>query len=192
MTWPRHSKWITSYYISNCNLFDVQIHQAQGQKEHVKSCLKKAELLYKSASENRNSYTTPHILLSPLLKFPFSVGYLFLRENCPYSTVLIDTSLLLLDLHLPKEGMQILDLECDVFSTAFDNKWAHAKAHELMKEYKNGEIWLKENLSITKEEPMSWLLLGRIRYVNKEFAPALEAYEKVTPLTIIPSVCNHL
>lgn len=91
----------------------------------------------------------------------------------------METSLLLLDLYLQKEGKQVLDLECDVFSTAIDNKWAQAKAHELNKEYTKAEIWIKENLSISREEPMSWLCLGRIRYVNKRYEEALEAYEKV-------------
>ena len=146
----------------------------------MRICLKKAEMLYTIARESRNGYSTPHILLSPLLKFPFSVGYLFLRENIPCSTVLVETSILLLDLYLPKEGKQILDLECDVFSTAVDNKWAQGKAHELMHEYKEAKIWLNENLSVSKEEPMSWLLLGRAHYVNKEFAAAVRAYEKVS------------
>lgn len=156
------------------------MYNAQGQKENEKSCIRKAELLYKSSHENRTTYTPPNILLSPLLQFPFSVGYLFLRDpTLPRSTVFVETSLLLLDLNLQKEGKQILDLECDVFSTAVDNKWAQAKAHELNKEYTKAEIWIKENLSIKREEPMSWLCLGRIRYVNRKYEEALEAYEKV-------------
>lgn len=156
-----------------------QVYYAQGQKDNEKCCIKKAELLYKSSRDNRAAYTSPHILLSPLLKFPFSVGYIFLRENLPRSTVYVETSLLLLDLYLQKEAKQILDLECDLFSTAIDNKWAQAKAHELNKEYTKAEIWIKENLSITREEPMSWFCLGRIHYVNKKYEEALEAYEKV-------------
>lgn len=156
-----------------------QVYCAQGQKDNEKSCIRKAELLYKSSRENCNAYTAPHILLNHLLKFPFSVGYLFIQEKYPTSTVFVETSFLLLDLYLHKEGKQILDLECDVFSTAFDNKWAQAKAHELNKEYTKAEIWIKENLSITREDPMSWLCLGRIRYVSKKYAEALEAYEKV-------------
>jgi hypothetical protein len=157
----------------------MQIHQVQGQKENMNSCLKKTELLYKSARETHNLYSTPHILTSSLLKFPFSAAYLFLKEMGESSTALIDTSLLLLDLHLPKEAIQILELECDMFSTAFDNKWAQAKANELLMDYKLGEVWLRENLSITKDEPMSWLLMGHNRYISGQFAEALEAYEQV-------------
>ena len=156
-----------------------QVYHAQGQKDNEKSCIKKAELIFKSSSENHNAYSAAHILLNPLLKFPFSCGYLFIQEKYPTSTVYVETSLFLLDLHLQKEGKQILDLECDVFSTALDNKWAQAKAHELNKEYTKAEIWIKENLNITREDPMSWLCLGRIRYVSKKYAEALEAYEKV-------------
>jgi tetratricopeptide (TPR) repeat protein len=156
-----------------------QVYYAQGQKDNEKSCIRKAEMLYKASRGNRNAYTAPHILLNPLLKFPFSVGYLFIQEKYPTSTVYVETALLLLDLYLQKEGKQILDLECDVFSTAFDNKWAQAKAHELNKEYTKAEIWIKENLNLTREDPMSWLCLGRIRYVNKKYTEALEAYEKV-------------
>lgn len=145
----------------------------------MNSCLKKTELLYKSARETHNLYSTPHILTSSLLKFPFSAAYLFLKEMGEPSTALIDTSLLLLDLHLPKEAIQILELECDMFSTAFDNKWAQAKANELLMDYKLGEVWLRENLSITKDEPMSWLLMGHNRYITGQFAEALEAYEQV-------------
>lgn len=155
-----------------------QVYNAQGQTDNEKSCIRKAEVLYTSSHGNRNAYTAPHVLLSPLLKFPFSCGHLFLQENLPSSTVFFETGLFLLDLHLQKEGKQILDLECDVFSTAFDNKWAHAKVHELNEEYAKAEIWIKENLSITHEEPMSWLCLGRIRYLNKKYQEALEAYEK--------------
>jgi tetratricopeptide (TPR) repeat protein len=144
----------------------------------MNSCLKKTELLYKSARETHNLYSTPHILTSSLLKFPFSAAYLFLKEMGEPSTALIDTSLLLLDLHLPKEAIQILELECDMFSTAFDNKWAQAKANELLMDYKLGEVWLKENLSITKDEPMSWLLMGHNRYISGQFAEALGAYEQ--------------
>ncbi len=157
----------------------MQIHQVQGQKENMNSCLKKTELLYKSARETHNLYSTPHILTSSLLKFPFSAAYLFLKEMGEPSTALIDTSLLFLDLHLPKEAIQILELECDMFSTAFDNKWAQAKANELLMDYKLGEVWLRENLSIRKDEPMSWLLMGHNRYISGQFAEALEAYEQV-------------
>lgn len=97
----------------------------------------------------------------------------------------METSILLLDLYLPKEGKQILDLEYDVFSTAVDNKWAQSKAHELMQEFKKAEVWLKENLSVSKEEPMSWLLLGRAHYVNEEYVAALQAYEKVVTNSIL-------
>lgn len=154
----------------------------------MNSCLKKTELLYKSARETHNLYSTPHILTSSLLKFPFSAAYLFLKEMGEPSTALIDTSLLLLDLHLPKEAIQILELECDMFSTAFDNKWAQAKANELLMDYKLGEVWLRENLSITKDEPMSWLLMGHNRYISGQFAEALEAYEQVK--TFLPVLCT--
>lgn len=77
-----------------------QVYNAQGQTDNEKSCIRKAEVLYTSSHGNRNAYTAPHVLLSPLLKFPFSCGHLFLQENLPSSTVFFETGLFLLDLHL--------------------------------------------------------------------------------------------
>lgn len=140
-----------------------QVYAAQGKKGTARSCLKRADVLYTSRFDSLNTYSPPHQLLSPLWNFPFSISHLSLSSR-KVGGLFVDTAMLLLDLHLPKEAELILGLEVDVYSCTLDNKWCQARTFELNGDLEKAQKTMKEAIKIDKENPTSWLLLGHMQY----------------------------
>ncbi|CAM6118225.1 unnamed protein product [Calypogeia fissa] len=140
-----------------------QVYVAQKKKANARNCLKRAETLYRSRQDNQSHYSPPHQLLAPLWNFPFSISNLSLSSHST-GGVFVDTAMLLLDLHLPKEAEQILGLEVEVYACTLDNKWCRARVHELNGKLEKAQKVLKEALKMDKENTTTWLLLGHLKY----------------------------
>ncbi|KAG6541285.1 hypothetical protein Mapa_017338 [Marchantia paleacea] len=158
-----------------------QIYAAQGKFDNERSSLRRAEKCYDVAKSYRTQYSAPHQLLSPLIRFPFSLGHL-IHSSKKASSVVIDAAAFLLDMHLPVEAHIVLKLDADIYSCTLDNKWCRARACELSGDLKGAESFIKEALTISKEHQVTWLLLGHLRYSYK---PDFEL-----PLPLQSSLCK--
>lgn len=152
--------------------------------------MRRAEKCYDLAKSYRTQYSAPHQLLSPLIRFPFSLGHI-IHSSKKTSSVFIDAAAFLLDMHLPVEAHIVLKLDSDIYSCTLDNKWCGARACEMSGDLKGAESFIKEALTISKEHQVTWLLLGHLRYSYKPdfelpvplqsslWKGAIDAYAKV-------------